>query len=141
MKKIALFIMGLLAIFYIQRKMVAGAAWTTKSGIEFIEVGYFKEQGAMGSERRVYSVAVEGFADNDSVWYEIKEHGRKKMWSQGSYTAVFFFDGRSFTPDVTISGEDFPNAYQADCVAAFWRYTKWNVYLDKYPFKDRSPAL
>lgn len=78
MKKIALFILGLLAILYLRQKIAAGATETAKSGIEFAEIGYFKEQGAMGSERRVYSVAVEGFVDNESVWNEIQEHGRKK---------------------------------------------------------------
>ncbi|MCH7528147.1 MAG: hypothetical protein IH972_01200 [Candidatus Marinimicrobia bacterium] len=141
MKKLALFVLGLLAILYFRQKIAAGATETAKSELELAEVGYFKEQGVMGSERRVYSIAVEGFVDNEAVWNEINEYGRKKLWSQGSYTAVFFFDGRSNTPDVTDSGENFPNAYREYCVAAFWRYTKWNVYLDKYPFRNGSPAL
>ena len=100
-------------------------------------VGYYKKELANGSNKRVYSFFVKEFdKNNPEMWQELEEQAKDQMYTNGGLTVVLFFKDKSTTPDVTMSGLEFPKKYEPYCVAGYWKYPNGNERFFKYPFKD-----
>ncbi len=101
------------------------------------EIGYFKEVLLNGSNKRVYSLYVKDFnKDDPEMWQGLEEQAKGKMYSNGGLTVVLFFESEGTTPDVTLSGLEFPEKYKPYCVAGYWKYPNGNEKFVKYPFKN-----
>ena len=101
----------------------------------FEQVGYFKKKLPNGSNDRVFSFYVKNFSDNEKTWTEIEKFAKRRMYTSGGFTTVFFFNNRHYTPDVTFVAELFDVKYEKYCVAAYWKYANGHEQFSRYPFK------
>jgi hypothetical protein len=95
----------------------------------FEQVGYYINS----SGGRVLSFYVKNVD-----WEEIEKHAIKQtIYFSNPFTAVFYFNNRSNTPNVTYCGIQFPDKYERYCVAAYWIYPNKTTKFSKYPFKKK----
>ena len=102
------------------------------SASRFEQVGFYRKSLTNGSTARVYSVFVNDFKDDSTVWNEIELYGRNKSYTPGGSTFVFFFSSRSYTPDVVFVGAEFDDKYDKYCVATYFNTGVQG--LTKFPF-------
>lgn len=89
------------------------------SASRFEQVGFYRKSLTNGGAYRVYSVFVNDFKDDPTVWNEIELYGQKKKRTTGGSSTVFFFSNRRYTPDVTLVGAEWDDKYDEYCVATY----------------------
>lgn len=95
----------------------------------FEEIGYYKS-----NKQRVYSVYVNNFTGSTADFGEMFKHAQSKMYTEGGSTIVFFFNNKSNTPNVSLTGANFSKQYEPNCVAAYWKYPNGKEDYAHYPF-------
>ena len=119
------FILVLLFSLFLYLKLTSGGA-----ADHFDMVGYFKVRNALGANVRVFSFYT---TENDSS--KIQEHAKRRPYTKGGSTTVFYFNSRENTPDVTFVREQFDNRYEPYCIAAYWRFPNGTDKFQEKPFE------
>jgi hypothetical protein len=101
---------------------------------DFVQVGFYRKVTAI-STNRVYSYYVKNFEDNPEMWKKMEDFAKSQPYTQRGITAVFFFNDRQNTPDVTLIGLEFPESYEPYCVAGYWKWPTGVEDFKEYPFK------
>lgn len=106
--------------------------------ISLYRVDSFYEEREEVQNRRVITVYVDKFSDSQEVWMQIFDYANKLPLTWGGYTAVFFFNNRTYTPLVPYFTEQFDEVYEDHCVAGYWKYSNGTDIFRQYPFKQQS---
>jgi hypothetical protein len=115
--------------------------------LKFTEVGYYKDK----SKLRYYTVYIDFLSSNhnskkpltidrdslpDYLLNQIKEHGSKKMHTDNSVTATFYYLNKENTPDITNSrNQTIANeiAHDHKPLVAVWKFSKDKINVIKNP--------
>lgn len=82
-----------------------------------------------------YNVA--SYYTNSTDKEEILKYAKQALpWNGQETIIIFFFNDRAHTPDVTISGVNWPKKYEPYCIAIYSKMPNGSESFQEHPFKN-----
>ena len=119
--------LGMIGIAIMMGACTPASSPSFKSNFELVGFYYRKT---------IPQFSVASYYTNSTDKEEILEYAKKAFsWNGHETIILFFFNDRANTPDVTISGVDWPEQYEPYCVAMYSKFPTGLESFEEYPFK------
>lgn len=129
MKRIIQGIIGLLSISIVIFGGACAPAPSSSFKSDFELVGFYYR-------KTLPQLSVASYYTNSTDKEEMLEYAKKAFsWNGHETIILFFFNDRANTPDVTMSGVNWPEQYEPYCVAMYSKAPTGLESFEEYPFK------